>query len=97
MTIETEECVLLPPGTQEHANTAWCPSCRQYVRMLTPEQAAPLGGVSPRTIYRWIEANAVHFHEQKGCVLICLRSLPVRTAGAAAGAGAQTRIEGGRK
>jgi len=97
VTIETEESVLLPPCSEGRANTAWCPSCRQYVRMLTPEQAAPIGGVSTRTIYRWIEANAVHFHEQKGCVLICLRSLPLRAAGAGAGMGAQTRIEGKRK
>jgi hypothetical protein len=44
--------------------------------MLTPEVAARLASVSPRTIYRWIEAGALHFTETPdGILLVCQASL----------------------
>jgi len=43
--------------------------------MLTPEDAARLMNLTPRTIYRWVEARRVHFTESEdGNLLICLAS-----------------------
>lgn len=55
---------------------AWCAECGEQVQMLTPDYAATLGGVSPRVIYRWIEAGRIHFSETgEGQLLICQGSL----------------------
>lgn len=44
--------------------------------MLTPEEAAWLVCVTPRTIYRWVEEGRIHFREsEEGWLLICLASL----------------------
>ena len=41
-----------------------------------PDEAAELGHVSTRTIYRWIEAETLHFTEtSEGLLMICLDSL----------------------
>lgn len=43
--------------------------------MVTPEEAAVLACVSPRTIYRGVEAGRIHFMETpEGLLLICLNS-----------------------
>ena len=55
---------------------AWCSECGEQVQMLTPDYAATLGGVSPRVIYRLIEAGRIHFSETgERHLLICQRSL----------------------
>ena len=55
---------------------AWCFSCRAQVNMVMPDEAAVLAGVSSRTIYRWIEAEKLHFTETPdGLLRICLNSL----------------------
>lgn len=73
VTIVTDEVLVLRrPGR----GLAWCPACAQSVRMLRPEEAGALAGVSSRTIYRWVEAQKVHFAETPdGGLLICLNSL----------------------
>lgn len=44
--------------------------------MVTPEQAAALVNVTPRIIYRWVEAQLLHFvEEETGQLLICRNSL----------------------
>ena len=54
----------------------WCAPCGQQVRMVTADEAAELSGVSPRTIYRRVEAASLHFAETNGgCLLICTNSL----------------------
>ena len=54
----------------------WCPACSAEVTMVTPEQAALVRYLTPRIIYRLIEAGDVHFLEsQEGAVLVCLSSL----------------------
>lgn len=54
----------------------WCRACRQEVRRAGVDEAAALAGVTARTIYRWVEASAVHFTETpEGSVLICTTSL----------------------
>ncbi|MGE3467056.1 MAG: hypothetical protein AB7J13_08995 [Pyrinomonadaceae bacterium] len=41
----------------------WCDRCERTVRMLRPEDAAPLVGKSARAIYRAIESGQAHFYE----------------------------------
>jgi excisionase family DNA binding protein len=54
---------------------AWCDACGARVRMLTPEEAATVSGVSTRTVYRRVEAGQIHFAETpEGTLLICLNS-----------------------
>ena len=54
----------------------WCPACAERANMITTEAAAILSNVDTRTIYRRIEACAIHFAETpEGLVLVCLNSL----------------------
>jgi len=56
-----------------------CPACDREVNMIPVDLAAKAAGVSPRTLYRWIEQNKVHFRElSDGAVLVCENSLPGR-------------------
>jgi len=56
-----------------------CPVCDREVNMMPVELAAKAAGVSPRTLYRWIEQNKVHFRElSDGAVLVCENSLSGR-------------------
>ena len=80
MTIETEESVLLRGVANQHATLMWCPSCRRRVEMVTPERAAQIASVTERTIYRWVEAEAVHFQEVHGHLLICHPALSLHAA-----------------
>jgi excisionase family DNA binding protein len=74
ITVETDEIVVLK-GTPGAVRTH-CPVCRREVRMISPEQAARIAGVSLRTIYRWIEAGNVHFSQTPGgSSMICGLSL----------------------
>jgi len=44
--------------------------------MVTPDEAAALSRVSSLTIYRWLEAEKLHFIETSdGLLLICINSL----------------------
>ena len=64
-----------------HASSrvAWCKGCRAGAVLLTAEEAAATAGVTPRTIYQWVEAGRVHFSETaRGETLICLNSLSGR-------------------
>jgi len=46
------------------------------VQMLTPDQAATLGNVSSRTIYRRVEAGEMHYMETaEGHLLVCANSI----------------------
>jgi hypothetical protein len=45
--------------------------------MLTPEQAAEAAGVSTRHVFRWLEADRLHFVETASLSpLVCAASLP---------------------
>lgn len=45
--------------------------------MATPDHAATAARVSTRLIFKWVEADSVHFVEtQAPSPLVCLRSLP---------------------
>ena len=74
----TREVWTVRRGAGESAPRArgWCGVCAGPSRMLTPDEAAALAGVSPRTVYRWVEAARVHFAETPdGSLSVCLASL----------------------
>jgi len=75
VTVETEEKTVLRGGQDQGATLMWCPSCRRQVAMVSPEHAAQIAGVSARTIYRWVETDALHFAEHSGRLLICTSAL----------------------
>ena len=61
----------------------WCPRCADFVAMLTPEQAAALAGVTTRHVFRWLEADRLHFVETASPTpLVCLASLTEAAAAA---------------
>ena len=68
------QIVTVPPSAEMAMYR--CPACRRDVNMLTISLAAKTAGVSPHTIYRWVEENRVHYRESSdGTVLICENSL----------------------
>jgi hypothetical protein len=53
-----------------------CPECGRVVRMLLPEEAAAVSGVSLRTVFRQIERGDLHFAESPGGqVYVCANSI----------------------
>lgn len=55
---------------------ACCPKCLAVVKMISPEEASTLSGVSVREIFRWVEGGRVHFIEtREGLLFICANSL----------------------
>ena len=75
ITIETDRILVL--SKHKVSIVSWCRECRQQIKMVTVDEAAIIGGVSPRAIYRSVEAQAVHFLERAdGLLLICPKSLP---------------------
>ena len=73
-TIETYE--MLAIRTSGAPAQVWCRECGELARMVAPEAAARLTGISTRLIYREIEAGRLHHEENKeGSLLICLTSL----------------------
>ena len=74
ITIETDRVFVIRRRTG--VQTAWCLRCNELVEMTTPDDAAKLGGISSRTVYRCVEAESLHFTEtHDGSLLICLNSL----------------------
>lgn len=74
--IVVEKHRVLTVSTRRISAVGWCATCGMKVRMVTAEDASRIGGVTPRTIYRWAETGQLHFTEsQDGMLLICLKSL----------------------
>ncbi|MBI3949513.1 MAG: helix-turn-helix domain-containing protein [Acidobacteria bacterium] len=74
ITVETERVLVIRRG--RHSVSAWCDGCAQQVQVVTAEEAASIVGVSRRTIYRWADAEKIHFTEiSDGRLLICTNSL----------------------
>jgi hypothetical protein len=74
ITIKREEFVYL--RRHETGPSAWCSDCEANVNMLTPEEAAAVSGLSPRQIYRMVEARRLHFVEStEAAIFICPHSL----------------------
>jgi hypothetical protein len=65
--------------TRRSVRVRYCKACGGETPMVTPELAAAQAAVSVRTIYRWVEAERVHFIEtQDGRLLICLNGPGLR-------------------
>lgn len=78
---ETDETlsVRLNLRAQPRSAQAWCEECAAKVPMLTPEEAAPLVGLSVRAIYRLVEDGLVHFQETSNqALIVCLNNLQGR-------------------
>ena len=74
ITIETERIVVI--SKPKLSAVVWCPKCCCRVRMITVDEAGTIAGVSSRTVYRWVEADQLHFAEMHdGRFLVCSRSL----------------------
>ncbi len=71
---ETEELVVVRGPRPIVARL--CGECPDPVAMVTAEEAAAIYGVSIRLVYRWVEANAIHFADTGGAVLVCPRCDP---------------------
>ncbi|HYW74724.1 MAG TPA: hypothetical protein VE961_27105 [Pyrinomonadaceae bacterium] len=55
---------------------AWCNQCGEEVWMVTASQAALMSLTDMRTIFRGVEAGAIHFIENDGnAILVCSKSL----------------------
>jgi hypothetical protein len=66
-----------------HAQTrhdfGWCTECAPGAPLLTPEEAAPVAGLSVRALYRLVEDGLIHFKETPdGLLLVCLGKLAGR-------------------
>lgn len=74
ITTETERLLIIRQRGQRPP--VWCEQCAHQVRMVTPEEAAVVAGLSARHIYRQAEAGRLHFTETPGgALLICLNSV----------------------
>jgi hypothetical protein len=72
--VEIERVVVI--RQRRGVGQVWCDGCAQPVTMVSAEEAAAVAGVTRRTIYRWVEAEKVHFTETSdGVLLICLNWL----------------------
>ena len=73
-TLQKERILIVRPATEPVLQH--CPRCEARVPMVIPEEAARRWGVSPRVIYRWMDAGRLHFVEYPhGDVLVCLNSM----------------------
>jgi hypothetical protein len=75
--VETHQILTIRKNENDaRGSCAECPM--QQAIMVTPEEAASIAGVNPRTVYRWVEDGMVHFTEtREGSLLVCLNSLSV--------------------
>jgi hypothetical protein len=77
ITVETERLLVI---SRHNGVEGWCEGCSAQVRMVGPEEAAAVAGLSQRAIFRRIESHQLHFTETPdGTPLICLSSLLERT------------------
>ena len=54
----------------------WCAGCGDETFLISVDEAALLTRLSARTIYRWIEAERIHFTgTPDGLLMVCLKSL----------------------
>ena len=78
ITIETHRVLVI--RHREELLEGWCKQCGARVKLVTPEIAAKITGLSRRNVYRLIETGQVHFTESPASspddwVSVCLKSL----------------------
>ena len=79
ITVERETQVSGPPPSFE----AHCTQCGRRVVMVDPSSAALVAQVSIREIYRWVDANKLHFLEAaSGELYLCATSVQASTPNA---------------
>ena len=69
-TIETHEVWVI---RGQERSRQWCAECSG--QLITPDDAASLISVSPRVIYRWVDAGLIHFSETDSGLFVCPASL----------------------
>ena len=73
ITLETSRLVI---RCNTPRTPVWCVACSSPAQPVTPEEVAALAGVDTTTVYRWVEAEQLHFMETaEPYPLICLNSL----------------------
>lgn len=74
ITFERERLVVV--GSRSVSVTDWCEGCGSRARMVMPDEAAKLAGLTARAVYRLVEARRLHFLESSEAgLLVCLESL----------------------
>ncbi|HEV8486246.1 MAG TPA: helix-turn-helix domain-containing protein [Blastocatellia bacterium] len=74
ITIETDRIFVL--SRRKVSLVSWCNECGQRTTMVTVDEAAAIAGVTSRTMYRWADAQKLHFTETAdGVLMICRASL----------------------
>jgi hypothetical protein len=74
VTVEARERTTIRRGFR--GVLVWCQQCGAEVSMVTPNEAALLAGTDSLSIFRSIEAGAIHFLEAgNGELLVCCDSL----------------------
>lgn len=69
VTFELEETIVLKQGGK--AVVDFCPRCKAYLEMISPDVLALMAACSEREIFRLIEAGRIHFIEPDR-VLVCV-------------------------
>jgi len=78
ITVETHHVSIIREMSSE---PRWCGTCGDRVEMVAVDTAAALSGLSPRAVYRKIEAGELHCDETgEGLTLVCLPSLRARAS-----------------
>ena len=74
ITLERER--LLVVERREVSITDWCAACGSRVRMVMPDEAAKLTGLTARIVYQLVEARRLHFLESaEASLFVCVESL----------------------
>jgi hypothetical protein len=74
ITVETERLLVI--RRSQTSADVWCDHCQAEVRLVGLEEAAAVAGASQRAIFRWAEAEEIHFTETAdGRVTFCLDSI----------------------
>lgn len=72
--IETDRIFVL--SRRKVSVVSWCNECGKRTKMVTVDEAATIAGATSRTIYRWADAERLHFTEAAaGVLMICFNSL----------------------
>ena len=72
--MERQEVSIL--RTDRNGILLYCEKCGAKVVMLPVDTATAVTGTTPRTLYRWIDEDKLHFVESSdGTVLLCAESL----------------------
>lgn len=80
--IEIEHCETLIIRQPRHDTRPLCQRCGGAT-MISPEEVAAIAGISLRTVFRLIEAGAIHFQETPGgAIYVCALTLTRETLNA---------------